>query len=158
MRKKNTVVIGFIGTQLDSGKGSARWEKWRPTVALTQHEDVVIDRLELLFNRDPTAVVDQVTQDIRTVSPETDVVARQIDIDDPWDFEQVYGALFDFARAYPFEPDREDYWVHITTGTHVVQICLFLMTEARYFPGCLLQTSPPRRQAPGAPATYVSTQ
>jgi transcriptional regulatory protein RtcR len=155
MDKKKTVVIGFIGTQLDSGKGSARWEKWRPTVALTQHEDVVIDRLELLFNRDPTRLVDQVTQDIRTVSPETEVVPRQIDIDDPWDFEQVYGALFDFARAYPFEPDREDYWIHITTGTHVVQICLFLMTEARYFPGCLLQTSPPRRHAPGAPGTLA---
>ncbi len=155
MKKKNTVVIGFIGTQLDSGKGSARWEKWRPTVALTQHEDVVIDRLELLYNGEPTPLLDQVMQDIDTVSPETSVVPRRVDIDDPWDFEQVYGALFDFARAYPFEPDREDYWVHITTGTHVVQICMFLMTEARYFPGCLLQTSPPRRHAPGAPGTLA---
>ena len=47
MKNKRIVVIGFIGTQLDGGKGSARWEKWRPTVALTQHEDVVIDRIEL---------------------------------------------------------------------------------------------------------------
>jgi transcriptional regulatory protein RtcR len=155
MNKKKTVVIGFIGTQLDSGKGSARWEKWRPTVALTQHEDVVIDRLELLFNGEPSPLLDQVVKDIGTVSPETSVVPRRVDIDDPWDFEQVYGALFDFARAYPFEPDREEYWVHITTGTHVVQICMFLMTEARYFPGCLLQTSPPRRHAPGAPGTLA---
>jgi transcriptional regulatory protein RtcR len=155
MKSKKTVVIGFIGTQLDSGRGSARWEKWRPTVALTQHEDVVIDRLELLFNGEPTALVDQVVQDIGTVSPETQVVPRRIDMDDPWDFEQVYGALFDFARAYPFEPEREDYWIHITTGTHVVQICLFLMTEARYFPGWLLQTSPPRRHAPGEPGTLA---
>jgi len=155
MNKRKTVVIGFIGTQLDSGRGASRWEKWRPTVALTQHEDVVIDRLELLFNGGPTALVDQVTQDIGAVSPETQVVPRRIDMDDPWDFEQVYGALFDFARAYPFEPDREDYWIHITTGTHVVQICMFLMTEARYFPGCLLQTSPPRRHSAGAPGTLA---
>jgi transcriptional regulatory protein RtcR len=155
MNKKKTVVIGFIGTQLDSGKGSVRWEKWRPTVALTQHEDVVIDRLELLYIGEPSAVVEQVVADIHTVSPETDVVPRRVDMDDPWDFEQVYGALFDFARAYPFEPDREDYWVHITTGTHVVQICMFLMTEARYFPGCLLQTSPPRRHAPDAPGSLA---
>ena len=50
-------------------------------------------------------------------------------------------------------PMREDYLVHITTGTHVAQICLFLLTEARYFPARLLQTSPPprraRRRAPG---------
>ncbi|MCW2414627.1 MULTISPECIES: RNA repair transcriptional activator RtcR family protein [unclassified Sphingobium] len=31
--------------------------------------------------------------------------------------------------------------LHITTGAHVAQICLFLLTEARYLPGRLLQTS-----------------
>ena len=36
--------------------------------------------------------------------------------------------------------------MHITTGTHVAQICLFLLTESRHFPGRLLQTSPPRRK------------
>jgi transcriptional regulatory protein RtcR len=63
------------------------------------------------------------------------------------DFKQVYGALFDFAKRYPFDSGNEDYWIHITTGTYVVQICMFLMTEARFFPGRLVQTSPPR--APG---------
>jgi transcriptional regulatory protein RtcR len=155
MKKKKTVVIGFVGSQLDSGRGSARWEKWRPTVALTQHEDVVIDRIELLFNGDMHALVELVQQDIGAVSPETTLVPRHIAIDDPWDFEQVYGALFDFAKAYPFDPDNEEYWVHITTGTHVVQICLFLMTEANYFPGRLLQTSPPRRHAAGAAGSYA---
>ena len=48
MTKKN-VVIGFMGTQLDSGQGAGRWSKWRPTVSLVQHEDRVIDRLELLY-------------------------------------------------------------------------------------------------------------
>jgi len=155
MKNKKIVVIGFVGTQLDSGKGSARWEKWRPTVALTQHEDVVVDRIELLFNGQMQALVEQVGQDIGAVSPETTVVPHHIAIDDPWDFEQVYGALFDFAKTYPFDPENEEYWVHITTGTHVVQICLFLMTEANYFPGRLLQTSPPRRHAPGEPGSYA---
>jgi transcriptional regulatory protein RtcR len=155
MKKKNIVVIGFIGTQLDSGKGSARWEKWRPTVALTQHDDMVIDRFELLCNRGHEDLVRQVAEDMGAVSPETQVVPRTIALDDPWDFEQVYGALFDFARDYPFDPEREEYWIHITTGTHVVQICMFLMTEANYFPGRLLQTSPPRRHAPGSPGSYT---
>ena len=48
----------------------------------------------------------------------------------------------DFARAYPWD-DKEDYLVHITTGTHVAQICLFLLTETRHFPARLIQTSPP---------------
>lgn len=155
MKQKNIVVIGFIGTQLDSGKGSGRWEKWRPTVALTQHEDVVVQRFELLYSGKHGDLVNQVTRDIASVSPETQVVSHQLPIADPWDFEDVYGSLFDFAKDYPFDPDKEDYWIHITTGSHVVQICLFLMTEARYFPGTLLQTSPPRRQAAGDPGSFA---
>ena len=46
--RKNKVVIGFLGSQLDAGWGAGRWEKWRPTVSLVQHDDLVIDRLELL--------------------------------------------------------------------------------------------------------------
>lgn len=44
-----TVVIGFLGTQLDGGQGAGRWDKWRPTISLTQHEDLVVDRLELFY-------------------------------------------------------------------------------------------------------------
>lgn len=155
MASKRIVVLGFLGTQLDGGKGSARWEKWRPTVALTQHQDVVIDRIELLYSGRYGDLATHVSQDIASVSPETRVVSRELPIRDPWDFEDVYGNLFDFARSYPFDPDKEEYWIHITTGSHVVQICLFLLTEARYLPGRLLQTSPPRRQTVGDPGSYA---
>lgn len=153
--KKKTVVIGFVGTKLDSGKGSGRWEKWRPSIALTQHDDALVDRFELLHDAAAQVLVEQVVADIGAVSPDTAVVPRQVNLRDAWDFEEVYAALFDFARSYPFDPEREDYWVHITTGTHVVQICMFLLTEARFFPGRLVQTSPPRRQGPGELGTYA---
>ena len=155
MKKKKTVVIGFVGTKLDSGKGSARWEKWRPSVALTQHDDILIDRFELLHDASAQNLIEQVVADIASVSPDTTVQPRQVNLRDAWDFEEVYAALFDFAKAYPFDPEREDYWIHITTGTHVVQICMFLLTEARFFPGRLVQTSPPRRQGPRDPGTYA---
>ena len=155
MHTKKIVVIGFIGTQLDSGKGSARWEKWRPSVALTQHEDAVINRFDLLHTGKHENLVNQLTQDIGSVSPETRVVAHELPIADPWDFEDVYGNLFDFAKHYAFDPDREEYWIHITTGTHVAQICMFLMTEARFFPGRILQSSPAQRQTIGEPGSHV---
>ncbi len=151
---KEIVVIGFLGTQLDSGKGSQRWERWRPTVALTQREDVLVRRLELLHTGQE-ALVEQLVADIHSVSPETEVRSTPLSIRDPWDFGEVYAALFDFAREYPFNPDAEEYWIHITTGTHVAQICLFLMVEARYFPGVLLQTSPPKRQGSAQPGSHV---
>lgn len=155
MKKKKIVVIGFLGTQLDNGKGAARWEKWRPSVALTQREDVVVERFELLYSGSHDALLGQLIGDIGAVSPETQVRPHALPITDAWDLEDVYGALFDFAKAYTFKPDEEEYWIHITTGTHVVQICLFLLTEARFFPGRLLQTSPPRRQVAGDPGTVA---
>ncbi|MFX7002358.1 RNA repair transcriptional activator RtcR family protein, partial [Acinetobacter baumannii] len=78
--------------------------------------------------------------------PHTEVRLQQMELRNPWDFEEVYGALHDFVSAYPFDTEREDYLVHITTGTHVAQICWFLLTEARYLPARLVQTSPSRRK------------
>ena len=144
---KKTVVIGFLGTQLDyGGKGSTRWEKWRPTVGLCQQEDLIVHRLELLHDARSRGLAERVQADIESVSPETEVCHVEIELRDAWDFEEVYTTLHDFARAYPFDPENEDYLLHITTGTHVAQICWFLLAEARYLPAQLVQTSPPRRK------------
>jgi transcriptional regulatory protein RtcR len=148
------VAIGFLGSQLDNGSGAGRWEKWRPTVSICQQEDLVIDRLELLYARPHTKLANLVTADISSVSPETQVRLHMVDPRDAWDFQEVYGLLHDLARAYPFQPDTERYFMHITTGTHVAQICMYLLTEARYFPASLLQCSPPRRQGGGAIGRY----
>ena len=142
---KPTVVIGFLGTTLDASRfGPSRWNKWRPSVGLCMQEDLRVDRLVLIHGTRHGALAQQVAADIASVSPETLVDPRPLDFSDPWDFEEVYGRLLDFARAYPFDPEAEDYLVHITTGTHVIQICLFLLTEARFLPGRLLQTQPER--------------
>jgi transcriptional regulatory protein RtcR len=152
---KNIVIIGFIGTQLDAGLTAGRWEKWRPTVDITRHEDLLVSRLVLLYEPRHEKLAGQVQADIGAVSPETQVHGHLISIKDPWDFGEVYAALFDFAQSYLFDTEREEYWVHLTTGTHVAQICWFLMVEARYVPGVLLQTSPPRRQKMGDPGKYT---
>jgi transcriptional regulatory protein RtcR len=144
------VVLGLLGTTLDAGSGSARWERWRPTVALCQHEDLLISRLELFHGRSHQRLASALVEDIAQVSPETEVRLWPLEFANPWDFEEVYGVLHDAARAYPFHPEREDYLVHITTGTHVAQICLFLLTESRHLPARLVQTSPPHAGKTGA--------
>jgi transcriptional regulatory protein RtcR len=88
------------------------------------------------------------------VSPETTVEPHVIDFADAWDFEEVYGKLLDFTRTLKLDPDAEDVLIHITTGTHVAQICLFLLTEANYLPGRLLQTQPSRRTDGTAPGSW----
>lgn len=149
-----TVAFSLLGTVLDQrGRGKKRWAKWRPTVSLCQQEDLLIERLELIFQSRFQGLADRLTEDIREVSPETEVRHHLVDFEDPWDFEQVYGSLLDLARGYPFAPEQEDYLIHITTGTHVAQICLFLLNEAHYLPGRLIQTSPAGRD-PALPGSY----
>lgn len=142
---KPTTVIGFLGSTLDAAKfGPSRWNKWRPTVSICMQEDLRVDRFVLIHGSYHSRLAEFVAEDIRSVSPETEVVPYVMDFADAWDFEEVYGKLLDFARGFPFDPETQDYLVHITTGTHVAQICLFLLTEARYLPGRLLQTQPAR--------------
>jgi len=152
---KPTVVIGFLGSTLDGSKhDQSRWNKWRPSVGMCMQDDLRVDRLELIHGSTHQGLGRFLAADIASVSPETKVEPRLMDFRDPWDFEEVYGKLLDFARAYPFDPDAEDYLVHITTGTHVAQICLFLLTEARDLPGRLLQTHPPRGMAGGCVGSW----
>jgi transcriptional regulatory protein RtcR len=148
-KTKPLVILGMLGPSLDNGDGARRWTRWRPSVALCQDPSQLVSRFELLFDPRYTTLAEVVAGDIRQVSPETEVRPVRLPMRDPWDFEEVYGALHDFARSYRFQPEREDYLVHITTGTHVVQICLFLLTESRHLPARLIQAGPPSKSAPG---------
>lgn len=146
--KKKTVAIGLLGTTLDrAAQRGDRWSAWRPSVAICQRDDFLIDRFEILFEAKSEALLTQVVADIASSSPETTVNAHRISLEDPWDFEEVYKTLYEFSRQYKFDTDKEDYLAHITTGTHVAQICMFLLTESRHLPGRLLQASPPRRSS-----------
>jgi transcriptional regulatory protein RtcR len=140
---KKRVVIGFVGTRLDAGASAERWKKWRPTVALTQEKDFFIDRLILIHDKQSRELAELLIEDIAEISPGTSVEPHVLNLRDPWDFGEVYGKMLDFAKGMTFDPDTEDYFVNITTGTHVVQICWFLLAEARFVPAQILQLSPP---------------
>jgi transcriptional regulatory protein RtcR len=149
---KKTVAIGFLGTKLDAigglGRKPERWKKWRPTVSLCLQPGLKIERLELLHDPRDARLAAHIVAEIGEISPATEVRRVEIALRDPWDFEEVYTRLHDFASHYVFDVENEDYLVHITTGTHVAQICWFLLTEAHYVPGRLVQTMPRRRGAP----------
>jgi transcriptional regulatory protein RtcR len=144
-------VVSFLGAQLDRGFDRDRWDHWRPNVALCQHEDLLVRRLVLLTEARFDALYDKVARDIAAVSPETAIERRNLGVRDPWDFEEMFDRLYAEARDLAFDPTADDLLVHMTTGTHVAQICLFLLTESRHFPARLLQTGPPppNKQVPG---------
>ena len=156
MTQRSITVIGFLGSTLDQGKrGPARWEKWRPTLSLCQQDDLLVGKLVLLHGKQYQGLAEFVAADVRQVSPETEVQLETVEIVDPWDLEETYGALRDFAKRFPFDPTRQDYLCHITTGTHIAQICMFLLVESRHFPARLIQTSPGRgRECSAAAGTF----
>jgi len=151
---KPLVVIGFLGTTLDRAKGPERWSRWRPTVAAHMHVDLLVDRYEMLVDPRQEGLARQIFGDVGQISPETEVRSHDMILDDPWDLGEVYGKLRDFAGAYPFKPDQEDYLVQMTTGTHVAQICLFLLAESHHIPAKLLQLAPPKRWDGQSPGEY----
>jgi transcriptional regulatory protein RtcR len=150
---KPIITFGFLGSTLDRAQGAERWSKWRPTVAMCQQEDLLISRLELLVEPKFADLAKSVVADIAKVSPETEVVVHEFALKDPWDFQEVYERLYDFVRGYDFQPEKEDYLIHLTTGTHVAQICWFLLNEANFIPARLLQTSPSREGGRDAKAS-----
>ena len=146
MTSRPTTVVSLLGTHLDKGWRSSedRWRAWRPNVGLFMQDDLDPTRLVLLASEKHRALAETVTEDIRSVSPNTAVELAGIEFENPWDFAEVYGALREFADSRPFDPEHEDLLVHMTTGTHVAQICLFLLVETGHLPGRLIQTSPPK--------------
>ena len=146
MAKRKTTVVSILGSALDAAKGEDRWNTWRPTVAMCCHEELLIDELVLIHQKREKKLLESVVEDIASVSPETKIIPVQVDWRDAWDFEEVYEKLHGVSRQLAFEPEANDLLVGITTGTHVAQICLYLLTESRHFPARLIQVSPPKRK------------
>lgn len=147
---KKTIVIGFVGTTLDQGTKPERWYRWRPTLSLLMHDDLQVDELHLLHDRRHANLVTNITKDSEQVSPLTQVIGHKVTLRDPWDFADVYGALYDFVRGFEFDTNSNNYLLHITTGTHVAQICWYLLIDAHYLPSKIIQSSPTKgRNASG---------
>ncbi len=137
------IAFGFFGNRIDNrGVGNKRWHVWRPTLDLCRQQTYPVDVLELLYHQNDQEMVDVLLADIAVVAPHVMVNTTAIHVEDAWDFESVYTALLDVANGYAFDTENNEYVVNLTTGTHVVQICWFLLAEARFFPAKLMQLSP----------------
>lgn len=145
---KRNIIISILGTTLDKASLKKRWNKWRPSVALCQQDDFEVHEYHLIHNSRSKNLLRTVVSDVNEVSPKTKIISHEINFKNPWDFQEVFSKLLDFSDTINYDTEQNEYIIHITTGTHVAQICLFLLTEARYFPAKLIQTSPSKQKDP----------
>lgn len=139
------ILISLLGSTLDEAgktRGLARWSVWRPSVALAMQNDLHFDRYHLIYQPKFEGLKNRIVEDISQCSPSTEIIPEAVPLDDPWDFEEVYGKLYEYSRNHDFSGEDANYYIHITTGSHVAQICLFLLTESHHLPGKLIQTNP----------------
>lgn len=139
------ILISLLGSTLDGNgksRGLSRWNVWRPSVALAMQNDLHFDRYHLIYQPRFEALKERIVEDIKVCSPSTEVIPEAVPMDDPWDFEEVYSKLYEYSRSRNFSGEEDNYFIHITTGSHVAQICLFLLNESHHLPGKLIQTHP----------------
>jgi transcriptional regulatory protein RtcR len=144
---KNKIVFSILGTVKDfvgKRQNENRWSRWRPNISLCYHETFPINELLITYSTSNQRLLNKIVDDIAEISPQTKVSEQVISFQDPWDLEEVYTKLYDLCENYTFDTDNNEYYFHITTGTHIAQIVIFLLAESRVFPGKLVQTSPNR--------------
>jgi transcriptional regulatory protein RtcR len=139
---KKRVVFGLLDPIWDSDIEHGEIGRWRPTIAAISEPDFVVDQFEMLVQQGHELLAEEVIARIHEVSPTTLVRTHVHQYKDIWDFEEVFGYFHDLAAEYAFDVEKNDYLIHMSTGTHVMRICLFLLAETRLLPGRMLQTYP----------------
>lgn len=135
------VIVSILGTRKDLGNPENH--NWSPSVSLVLHGDkFTVDEYHLIYNKGFKDLAEEVQARIEKVSVTTNVVLDEIELDDPWNFDEVSQKFFDYVKRPCFHRDNTEYLVHINTGTNVERICLFWLVYANYIKAKLIQSAP----------------
>jgi transcriptional regulatory protein RtcR len=136
------IMYSFLGNQLDAGFQEKRWERWRPNVGISESESPVIDKLVLMHGPKDRALAQRVAADalVKRVNPHFQVELQELPLD-PYDLSQTFVTMDELRVNTVFNPDHQ-YFLNITTGTHIMQIVCYMMVESKLWPGVLAQCGP----------------
>ena len=139
---RQNIVWGFLDPNWDRNEAHPGIGFWRPTVAALADPGFPVARFELLVQMEHRCLANEVITAMQAVSPGTEIRTHEHRYADLWDFEEVYAYLHDLVADYRFDLEGEEYFFHMSTGTHVMRICAFLLAESRFLPGRMLQSYP----------------
>ena len=105
---KELVVIGFLEVFSTAAKVKSAGKNGGQVFHSPDSRSCPISRIELICDPKFRDLARICAQDIRSLSPNTEVRIAELGFSDAWDLEEVYGGLYDYARQYPFDLDSEE--------------------------------------------------
>lgn len=140
-------IFALVGKTLDrasqaKGKGQQRFDRrWRPTVALAGFPGIT--HLHLITGDEDVALAKQVAADAKQLKASLVISIDLVNFSNPWALPDTYLSLLEYIEKKTERIDENDeLFISITTGTHIQQICAFLLVESKRFRGKLLQSAP----------------
>ena len=119
-------------------------------MALAQRENVQVTRMELLHTRGQRSLAERIRVDLAEVAPRVKVSLTPIDLADTAELPAVQEALREWARGYPFDPQREQYWTPLCSDLQAAQLGLCLLLESPVIRGIMLLATDHGTTAVGA--------
>ena len=130
-------LIAFLGVQKDNrGLDNRRWERFRPSVSICMHDDLVIDNYYIIYQGKFKRQLDFLAKDIKKVSPNTNIIPVEMNFTDPFDPLEALEKQLEFVSSLD---DKDSYIINITTGTHTNQLAWFKLVENNFIDAKLIQ-------------------
>ncbi len=107
--------------------------------------DFPVSTYELFYQKEYSELALRVKQNIEERSM-TKVRLHLVDFKAAMELRIRVCGIFRFFPKYQFDHENLEYFVNISTGTHVMQICLFLLAEAKFVPARLVQSTGDRKR------------
>ena len=151
---KKPLKVKHTDDLFDDAKSKEADKLWRPSTAfalsMQDHpKGGTIDEYHLFYQpghknygKKQARGAEWIKAAIERLSQDTRVTLEKIDIGDGHDFENVYlklKAFFQEHQALFKDRTNTRYFVNVTAGTHVSQMCLFLLIQERLIPAEVVQ-------------------
>lgn len=136
-------LIVLLDPDLDRGKKSKRWDRWRPALAVAQREEVRVARIDLLYDPVDQELADTIADDLAALRPGATIESHPLECGDAHGFETVHAAVSSWVIEQPFSPEAQAILVQAGARNSPASIALTAAVTRGRIPGRLLLISPP---------------
>lgn len=122
-------LVALVDPIADNCKKSDRWERWRPTIGLVSHPDVIVDRVDLLHDSGSRKLARQLASDIAERAPGAVIEVHPLacEIDAP--YGEANATVAAWVATQPFAPEVNPIYLH--AGSEASPLAFALWSHAQ---------------------------